>query len=69
MNRTKNLRKLIGKRGLTLSILRPSGFVLIEGESYDCQGTRPWIIEEGASVIVTGVLMDRFLQVREIGVQ
>lgn len=68
MKQTRNLHSLIGERGVAICTLRPSGFVMIKGEVYDCEGTRPWLIVEGANIIVTGVTMNRFLQVREIGV-
>ena len=68
MKQTKNLHSLIGERGVAICTLRPSGFVMIKGEVYDSEGTRPWIIEEGSNVLVIGVVMNRFLQVKEIGV-
>ncbi|MEM7512666.1 MAG: NfeD family protein [Bacteroidota bacterium] len=68
MKKVERLRLLIGKRGVTLCTLRPAGFVKINGEVFDCQGVRPFLIQKGTNVIVTGVLMNHFLLVREIDV-
>ncbi|MEM6767923.1 MAG: NfeD family protein [Bacteroidota bacterium] len=66
MENVEQLKRLVGKEGITLSTLRPSGYVLIEGELYDCQGEQSKITEKGVTVEVTGILMNRFLHVREV---
>lgn len=47
--------ELIGKRGVVVSDLRPSGFVLIEGKKYDAQSDG-LMIKSGEEVEVISVV-------------
>lgn len=59
----ERLKKLIGMKGKTVSLLKPSGMVLIEGERFDCQ-TEGGILTPGSTVKVIDV-RERRLIVRE----
>jgi membrane-bound serine protease (ClpP class) len=49
----QNLPKMIGKIGITETILRPSGKILIDNELYDAT-TQGDFIEKGLPIVVVG---------------
>lgn len=49
------LEKLIGKKGVVISDLKPSGFVFVEGKKYDAQ-SEGIMIKSGEKVEVVSVV-------------
>lgn len=63
-NSKKDYKDLLGKEGVSKSILRPSGRVEIEGITYDCMADGDFI-RSGVRVKVSD-LKDRYIIVKEI---
>ncbi|MFN7181921.1 MAG: NfeD family protein [Planctomycetota bacterium] len=51
---TENYSNLIGKKGIAITVLRPSGIVLIDNKKVDAVSERD-VIEKGQSVVVVRV--------------